>query len=133
MRVIADKFGNKLAILIDRNNIPNGLHFYSEEHDNIQVGTWHYNTGTLLPAHNHNFVIRELNRTQECVIPLCGSVQVELYDEQDEFVTEFKLDVKSVLICFAGGHKYRILEENTVCIEVKSGPYPGVELDRRRF
>jgi hypothetical protein len=133
MRVVKDKFDNKLAILIDRENIPKDLHFYTEEHDNIQVGTWNYNTGKLLPAHNHNFVNRDLNRTQECVIPLSGRVQVELFDELDEFVVELEIGVNSILICFAGGHQYRILDENTVCIEVKSGPYPGLDLDRRRF
>jgi len=37
------------------------------------------------------------------------------------------------LILLKGGHGYEILEDGTRVLEVKNGPYPGAEVDRRRL
>ena len=37
------------------------------------------------------------------------------------------------MICLEGGHGYEILEDNTRVLEIKNGPYPGPEKDRRRL
>ena len=38
-----------------------------------------------------------------------------------------------VVVLLWGGHGYSVLEDNTQVLEVKTGPYVGAELDRRRI
>ena len=118
-------------IAIDHFN--EGLSFYSEDTDAVQVGTWNYNKGKELLAHNHNIVERKVNRTQEVIIIKSGKLYVQIYDEEDNIFDNFEANAGDILIMLNGGHGYEVLEDNTQVIEIKNGPYPGAKMDRRRL
>lgn len=130
---IIEKNGIIFAKKISLNNIKKGLNFYSNDEDFIQVGTWNYEKGQYLTAHNHNIVERKINRTNEVIIVLDGKLKIDIYDENDEKITELEAKKNDLLIMINGGHGYHILKDNTKVIEIKNGPYLGAEKDRRRL
>jgi len=120
-------------VLRKNSNFPPGLSFLSDEGDPIQVGVWNHSVGTILQPHIHNIYEKVTNRTCEVLIVSTGSIHVDIYGYSESLVTEFTLSSGDILICLAGGHGYKILEEETVVFEIKNGPYPGPEIDRTRI
>lgn len=111
----------------------NGLSFFSQDEEFVQVGTWQYEEGKLLKAHIHNPVSREAHWTQEVIFVYRGRIQASIYDTSQRSVAELQAGPGDILVLLRGGHGYKILEEGTRVLEVKNGPYPGAEADRRRF
>ena len=130
---IIEENGIIFAKKISLDNIEKGLCFYSNDEDFIQVGTWNYEKGRYLAAHNHNIVERKINRTNEVIIILNGKLKIDIYNENDEKIAELEAKKNDLLIMMNGGHGYHILEDNTKVIEIKNGPYLGAEKDRRRL
>lgn len=122
-----------LATIIRNGTVEKGLQFYSNDSDYIQVGSWRYESGKKLLAHVHNEVERKVLRTQEVILVQKGHIQAHIYDESGEHVTDKDLKSGDCIILLAGGHGYTIVEDDSVVIEVKNGPYVGAELDRRRL
>lgn len=110
-----------------------GLNFFSQDDDFIQVGIWGYDAGKSLKAHIHNEVSREVLWTQEVLFVRNGSIQANVYDTSENKVAEIVVSKGDVIILLRGGHGYDILEDSTQVLEVKNGPYVGPDLDRRRF
>lgn len=132
MRVIKSD-NKKIAVKFDAKDIKDGLLFFSEESDFIQVGSWKYNKNKKLSAHTHNFLTRKVERTQEFMYVVKGRVRAFIYDENEKLLEDITLGPHEGLILFSGGHGYEILDDDTTVIEVKNGPYMGAELERRRF
>jgi len=110
-----------------------GLSFYSDDKDFIQVGTWKYNEGKNLLAHKHNIVPRNSDTTQEVIYVKQGKLLTSIYDAENFLLEEIEMRTGDCMIMLRGGHSYRILEDNTEVLEVKNGPYFGAEIDRVRF
>jgi len=130
---IYDKKGNLLVLILREGDYPEGLKFYNDDRDFIQVGTWHYQKGQKIQGHNHLVFERISRRTQEVVYLKSGKIKAGIYDEQDNLVTTVILAKGDIIIFLAGGHDFEILEDNTQVFEVKNGPYAGVEKDKRKF
>lgn len=130
---LVEHHGQKIAVKLSREDFRAGLSFFTDPTDFIQVGSWRYAAGKELPAHNHQWVQRSSDRTQEVVAVLQGRLRVRLYGEDDVFREALEAERGEVVILFSGGHGYDILEEDTIVLEVKNGPYPGAEADRRRL
>jgi cupin fold WbuC family metalloprotein len=121
------------AIHIPSTSWIKGLNFYSNDNDFIQVGTWGYDSGKKLQPHIHNEIKREINRTQEVVYVKSGKLTTFIYTEDGKLIEKIELNQGDVFIALGGGHGYEILEDNTFVLEIKNGPYPGAENDRRRI
>lgn len=125
--------GERIAIHIEKKDISEGLNFYSDTGDFLQVGTWRYNAGLYLGPHIHNEgTDREIDRTQEVVHVLEGMLQADILTEEGVLLDTLTLKKGDTLVLLSGGHGYRILEDNTVVLEIKNGPYLGPEKDRRK-
>lgn len=122
-----------LAKHISSNEWEDGLKFYSNDDEYMQVGTWGYDKDKELLAHSHNEVSREVLYTQEVLYIKQGSIEASIYDISDNLVEKFVAKEGDVVILLRGGHGYRILEDKTQVLEVKNGPYVGAEKDRRRL
>ena len=122
-----------LAKLITSDDWKEGLCFFSNESDFIQVGTWHYSKGKELLAHIHNKVDRMVSRTQEVIFVKNGSIKAMIYDFEGNHVKDLIAKKEDTLILLNGGHGYIILENDTQVLEIKNGPYLGAEIDRRRI
>lgn len=110
-----------------------GLNFFSEDEDFIQVGFWGYDTGKELRAHIHNEVNRQVLWTQEVLFVRTGKLRAYIFDTSEKKVGEFEGGAGDVIILLRGGHGYEILEKGTQVLEIKNGPYVGADLDRRRL
>ena len=110
-----------------------GLNFFSQEGDFIQVGVWGYGAGKELKAHIHNEVKREVLWTQEVLFVRSGKLRARIYNTQEELIKQLEVQAGDVIILLRGGHGYDILEEGPQVLEIKNGPYVGADLDRRRL
>lgn len=122
-----------LARFIRSDEQKDGLNFFSADNEYIQVGTWSYEKGKQLPAHIHNIVNRVVPRTCEVLYVISGSIEAHIFDESSTEIASPHVRAGDILILLAGAHGYRILEDGTKVLEVKNGPYPGAEQDRRRI
>ncbi len=110
-----------------------GLNFFSQDEDFIQVGVWGYGASKELKAHIHNEVKREVFWTQEVLFLRSGKLRANIFDTNEAKVAELEVSAGDVIILLRGGHGYEILENGTQVLEIKNGPYVGPDLDRRRF
>lgn len=128
-----EKDGVHLAVWFSADDAPQGLGFMTSDAAFLQVGSWRYPAGKELAAHNHNIVDRAIHRTQELAFVVKGAMEAFIFDELDQLVETVRVGRHEGIILFAGGHGYRILEDDTIVIETKNGPYPGADIDRRRL
>ena len=122
-----------LAVVIRGSDWEEGLNFASDEGDYVQVGTWHYSKGKEAAPHIHLIAPREALRTQEVVFVQNGRIRANICSEKEEFLKSVELGKGDTIILLNGGHGYEVLEDGTRVLEVKNGPYPGAERDRKRI
>ena len=67
---------------------------------------------------------------QESWVVIKGKVKCMLYDIDDTLIAEPILEPGDASFTLHGGHTYKILEEDTIVYEYKTGPYEGQELDK---
>lgn len=132
MRTITAR-GEVLALFLPAARWQSGLNFMTRDADFVQVGTWDYAAGTRLGPHAHNDVAREAARTQEVVFVRDGLIRAHIFDRDDSHIEAIEMTTGDVLVLLGGGHGYEILRDGTQVLEVKNGPYPGPDADRRRF
>ena len=125
--------GESLAIYLPASSWQSGLTFLTQTSDAIQAGIWRFNQGTKLQPHIHNEVIRSISRTQEVIFIKNGRLGAQIYNDENKLIKKLEMRTGDTLILLKGGHGYEILEDNTEVLEIKNGPYPGPELDRRRI
>jgi hypothetical protein len=97
----------------------------------LQLAVLNYEKGKTFAPHKHIF--KEVpNRAiaQESWVVLRGSVKAIFYDEEGVLVGEEVLHPGDVSITLYGGHNYEILDEDTMVLEYKTGPYYGQALDK---
>jgi len=122
-----------LARHIQRNDVKEGLNFFSRDGEYIQIGEWNYPKGKKLLPHIHNEVERTINRTYEVLYVINGTIMATIYDLDGDKVDVLTITEDEILILLESGHGYEVLEGDTRVLEVKNGPYLGAEMDRRRL
>jgi len=71
---------------------------------------------------------------QESWVVINGKVQLFFYDLDGTLLRDDILLLPGdASFTLYGGHTYKILEENTLVYEYKTGPYEGQKLDKRFF
>jgi hypothetical protein len=70
-------------------------------------------------------------RAQESWVVLMGQVEVDYFTELGAFIGTEVLTAGDITITFLGGHGYRTLTSDALVYEFKSGPYEGLEIDKR--
>jgi len=68
---------------------------------------------------------------QEAWIVIKGSVRVDYYDLDGSKIISTILNEGDITITLEGGHNYQSLSDNTMVYELKTGPYLGIELDKK--
>jgi len=122
--------GKEYAILIDGNNLPEGLKFYTDDGKFIQAASWNYIKGHKTKPHAHKICKRTSDITQEFIFVKKGCIEVTIYNDDNKVIATETLKQGECILIFAGGHKYHILEDAEV-LEIKNGPYPGLEKDKK--
>lgn len=96
-----------------------------------QVGFVVYPTGGKIQRHVHRPLERHLVGTSEVLIIRQGRCEIDIYNNHRELVARRELWQGDIMLMVDGGHGFRMLED-TVFIEVKQGPYTGID-EKERF
>lgn len=106
--------------------------FFTPSSYSQQLGIIKYPKGGKIKPHYHNLVIREVLYTQEVLVVRKGSVRVNLFDKDLAFVRSVDLYQGDTILLAAGGHGFEMLDD-TELLEIKQGPYNGVQTDKTQF
>jgi len=74
---------------------------------------------------------RKLVGTAEVLVVREGRCLIDLYDDEKRPVATREIGAGDVVLLVGGGHGFRMLED-TLFLEVKQGPYLGLE-EKERF
>ncbi|MEI6314194.1 MAG: hypothetical protein WCO89_04940 [Syntrophus sp. (in: bacteria)] len=126
-----DHDGRILAVLLHAGYREEGVKFFSPGDFSQQLGYMNRPTGYVIPPHMHNLVQREVHYTKEVLFIKSGSVRVDFYDDDQNYLESRVLHTGDVILLAFGGHGFEMVEPTEI-IEVKQGPYVG-EMDKTRF
>jgi len=117
---------NKKEEIINRTNIAPDKQF-------LQLASLGLPKGTTFKPHKHIWKLPTVDKTiaQESWVVITGQVKCIFYDIDDTLLGEWFLYPGDCSMTFEGGHTYEIMEEGTLVYEYKTGPYTGVENDKR--
>ena len=87
--------------------------------------------GKIIDPHVHNPITRQVHYTQEVLLIRKGSLRVDFYKEDREYLTSRILHGGDVILLIKGGHGF-VVEEDVEMFEIKQGPYAG-DADKTRF
>ena len=115
-----------LAYIIRSSFRPDKTTFLTPPEFKQQVGFVVYKSGGEIPRHVHKPLSRHLVGTSEVIVVQSGRCLLDVYNDAHELVTTRELGVGDVMLMVGGGHGFRMLDD-TVLLEVKQGPYTGVD------
>ena len=120
-----------LTYIIRADSAPDKTTFLTPPEFKQQVGFVVYSAGGEVKRHLHLPLERHLIGTSEVLIVRQGQCLMDIYNDDRELVATRELRTGDVMLMVGGGHGFRMLED-TVFLEVKQGPYTGVE-EKERF
>jgi len=123
--------GKLLAYIIRASLDPLQTTFFTPPEFNHQLGFVVYPAGGSIAPHEHRPIERHINGTSEVLIVRKGRCEVDLYTEEHVLAETRDLKCGDVLLLISGGYGFRMLED-TVLLEIKQGPYTGLE-EKERF
>ncbi len=130
VEVIADR-GKELVYIISAALAPSTTTFITPPEFKQQVGFVAYPAGGEVERHLHRPLERHIVGTSEVLVVRKGRCLIDVYSEAGELVATRELLAGDVMLMVGGGHGFRMLED-TVFLEVKQGPYTGLE-EKERF
>jgi len=128
---VIERGGRLLAYLIRSELKPESTLFVTPPECKQQVGFIVYPAGGEIGRHTHRPLERRIVGTSEVLVVRQGRAEIDIYDDDHTLVATRELRQGDVMLMVAGGHGFRMLED-TVFLEVKQGPYTGLE-EKERF
>jgi hypothetical protein len=123
--------GRPLTYIIRRELTPSATGFLTPAESPQQVGFVVYPAGGRVAPHVHRSLERQITGTSEALIVKKGRCEVDIYSATKEAVATRELREGDILLLVEGGHGFRMLED-TVFLEIKQGPYQGLD-EKERF
>jgi hypothetical protein len=123
--------GRPLAYIIRGSFQPDKTTFFTPPEFKQQVGYVVYPAGGEVAAHVHKRLERRLVGTSEVLIVRKGRCLMDVYNDDRALVATRELVTGDIMLMVGGGHGFHMLED-TVLLEVKQGPYIGVD-EKERF
>ncbi|MCK6581048.1 MAG: hypothetical protein L6Q98_23385 [Anaerolineae bacterium] len=128
---IIDWEGHPLVYIIRADFMPDKTTFLTPPEFKQQVGFIVYPQNGEIQRHVHVPLERHLVGTSEVLIVKKGRCEIDIYNDNRELVATRELRTGDLMLMVGGGHGFRMLED-TVLLEVKQGPYTGLE-EKERF
>ena len=128
---IYDKNGDLLAFIVNANKNEQAKNFYTENNLDMQVASFNLKGGENIDRHYHYKQNRNIQTTSEVIYVQEGNLEIEIYDNEKNFVDKLSVSEGMIIIIFDGGHAINIIEDSKF-IEIKQGPYDP-ENDKERF
>jgi len=123
--------GMPLAYIIRAEINPEKTTFLTPPEFKQQVGFVVYPAGGEIQRHTHRPLERHLVGTSEVLIVRRGRCMMDIYNDERELVATRELRTGDLMLMVGGGHGFRMLED-TVFLEIKQGPYTGLD-EKERF
>jgi hypothetical protein len=123
--------GQPLCYIIRAELNPEQTTFLTPPEFNLQVGYVIHPAEHEIPRHIHLPLERHIIGTAEVLVVYKGHCEIDIYSDERQLVATRELRTGDILIIVSGGHGFRMLED-TVLLEVKQGPYPGIR-EKERF
>ena len=120
-----------LAVVLRARYMPTTTEFITPADYKQQVGFVTRAAGESVTAHRHLPLDRHIIGTSEVLFVRRGRMIARLYDDRRALVAMRTLEAGDVILLVSGGHGFEMLED-TVLLEVKQGPYTGME-EKERF
>jgi len=121
--------GKPLAYIIRAELDPKETTFVTPPEFKQQVGFVVYPAGGEIKR--HVILERHLVGTSEVIIVRQGRCEIDIYNDERELVSTRQLRPGDIMLMVGGGHGFR-MHEDTVLLEVKQGPYTGID-EKERF
>ena len=118
--------GKVLAFIIRCGINPDKTTFVTPSDLKQQVGFIVYPAGGKIQRHMHRPLERHIVGTSEVIIVRRGCCEIDIYDDERNLAATRKLSPGDIMLMVGGGHGYRMLDD-TVLLEIKQGPYTGVD------
>ncbi len=115
-----------LAYVISARLSPAETTFLTPPEFKQQVGFVVYPAGGEIARHVHRPLERHLVGTSEVLIVKSGLCEVDIYDDEQQLIATRQLGPGDIMLMVGGGHGFRMLED-TVLLEIKQGPYTGLD------
>lgn len=123
--------GQPLAYIIRTEMNPEKTTFLTPPEFNLQVGFVVYPAVGEITRHVHRPLERHIVGTSEVLVVKKGLCQIDIYNDDRELVATGELRAGDTMLMVGGGHGFRMLED-TVFLEIKQGPYSGLD-EKVRF
>ncbi len=130
IETISDK-GQILCVIIDTIQLPDHTTFLTPAEFKQQVGFVVYPKSGEVARHLHRKLERHLVGTSEVLIVKKGHCLIDIYNDDRELIATRELFPGNVMLMVGGGHGFRMLED-TVLLEIKQGPYTGLD-EKEKF
>ena len=118
--------GRSLAYIISAAINPLSTTFLTPPDLKQQVGFVVYPAGGEVRRHVHRALERHLVGTSEVIIVRRGRCQIDIYNDDRELVATREIGAGDIMLMTGGGHGFK-MHEDTVLLEVKQGPYTGID------
>lgn len=123
--------GKLLAYIIRAEMRAEKTTFLTPSDFNFQLGFVVYPAGGEIARHLHRPLKRHIIGTSEVLVLKDGRCEIDIYNDDRELVATRELRKGDVMLMVGGGHGFRMLED-TVFLEIKQGPYTGLD-EKERF
>ena len=117
--------GKPLAYIIRASLNPEQTTFLTPPEFKQQVGFVVYPAGGEVKRHIHRPLERHLVGTSEVLVIKKGHCLIDIYNDDHELVATRDLYPDDVMLMVGGGHGFSMVED-TVFLEIKQGPYTGL-------
>ncbi len=123
--------GQILCYIVRASCSPRETTFITPPEVNLQVGYIVYSAQREIPRHRHRPIDRTIVGTSEVLVVRQGRCEIDVYGNDHRRVATRELEEGDVVVMLGGGHGFR-MSEDTVLLEVKQGPYTGID-EKERF
>ena len=123
--------GHSLAYIIRASYLPEKTTFLTPPEYKQQVGFVVYPARGEIARHTHLPLERHLAGTSEVLVVKKGRCLIDIYNDERQLVATRELREGDIMLMVGGGHGFRMLED-TIFLEIKQGPYTGVD-EKERF
>lgn len=120
-----------LAYIIRSHFSPERTTFLTPPEFKQQVGFVVYPKGGEIARHVHRPLERHLIGTSEVLVIQQGRCEIDIYNDNRELIATRELRTGDTMLMVGGGHGFRMLEDTTF-LEIKQGPYTGLD-EKDRF
>ncbi len=128
---VIEKDGKPLTYVVRTSRLPDQTTFLTPPELLQQVGFVVYPAGGEVARHVHRLIERRVVGTAEVVLVKQGRCMLDVYSDDKELVASRELAPGDLMLLVGGGHGFRMLAA-TVLLEIKQGPYTGLE-EKERF